>query len=306
MNGKGRKLLVGWGFRGRKYGVSATEFFEDVHTHNTSEQIREDIWTNWFFGAFLDQETTRYTVSAQSVGLKKGYLLQVDAGSYSATSHDAGLSRAFTIQVTNAGFTTTVNDAGLITARTLPVSVQSYTVLPHDTGLKAARRVSVTDAGYSITAYDVTLTKGGALNNYTLPVDYSGSTVTAQGVSVLLGRKLQVNGTELSVSSEAGLRVNRVINIAQNSYNVSANNTNLYKGFNASIDALIVNATANDIGFLRSYRLPFSGSYLMTAYELRGGIRLTKPATVVNEATTTADVVTEKTLSTTITTQVVL
>lgn len=286
--------------------VSATEFFEDVHTHNTSEQIREDIWTNWFFGAFLDQETTRYTVSAQSVGLGKGYILQVDAGSYSATSQNAGLRRAFTIQVTNAGFTTTVNDAGLIIARTLPVSIQSYTVSPQDTGLKAARRVSVTNAGYSITAYDVTLTKGGALNNYTLPVDYSGSTVTAQSVSVLLGRKLPVNVTELSVSSEAGLKATRVLNITQNSYNISANNTNLYKGFSASIDPLIVNVSANSFWFFRSYRLPFSGSYLMTGYELRGGIQLTKPATVVNEANTTADVVTEKTISSTIATQVVL
>ena len=107
MNGKGRKLLVGWGFRGRKYGVSATEFFEDVHTHNTSEQIREDIWTNWFFGAFLDQETTRYTVSAQSAGLAKGYLLQVDAGSYTTTSQDVNLLAARLVSITAGSYTAT-------------------------------------------------------------------------------------------------------------------------------------------------------------------------------------------------------
>jgi hypothetical protein len=262
MNGKGKNLLVGWGFRGRKYRVSATEFFEDVHTHNTSEQIREDIWTNWFFGAFLDQETTRYTVSAQSVGLGKGYALQVDAGSYTTTSQDVNLL--------------------------------------------AARLVSITAGSYTATGIDVTLTVGTGPQNYTLPVDYSGSTVTAQSVGVLLGRKLPVNGTELSVISEAGLKANRVLNIAQNGYIVSANNANLYKGFSTSIDPLIVNVSANGVGFFRSYRLPFSGSYLMTGYELRGGIQLTKPATVVNEVTTEADVVTAKTISTTITTQVVL
>ena len=192
MNGKGKNLLIGWGFRGRKYRVSATEFFEDVHTHNTSEQIREDIWTNWFFGAFLDQETTRYTVSAQSVGLAKVYALQVDAGSYSCAAVDAALLKTSILSVSPAEYSVTINDAALI------------------------------------------------------------------------------------------------------------------KIFAIAIDTATVAVTFNDFSVSRGYIMPFRVSYTVTGSELRGGIQLTKPATVVNEESTTADVVTEKTISSTITTQVVL
>lgn len=194
MDGKGRQLLVGWGFRGRKYGVSATEFFEDIHTHNTSEQAREDIWINWFFGAFVDHEKTSYTVSAQSANLLRGYVMPVDVESLTAAAQDIAYLRSRVLPVSNATATVTINPVTFVAAgnKQLAITTASYTASAQSIGLGLTRKIGVSAASVSVS--------GSAELRATRRVVFSHGTFSTTVNNAVISRGVTYSPDSFSIS----------------------------------------------------------------------------------------------------------
>lgn len=142
--------------------------------------------------------------------------------------------------------------------------------------------------------------------SYSMPLTPATVTVSNPDAALLRGYALGVGGSYSCTTQDAGLLKTSILSVSPAEYSVTTNDAALIKIFAIAIDPATVAVTFNDFSISRGYIMPFRISYTVTGSELRGGIRLTKPATVVNEASTTADVVTEKTISSTITTQVVL
>lgn len=142
--------------------------------------------------------------------------------------------------------------------------------------------------------------------SYSMTVTPATVTVSNPDAALLRGYALEVGGSYSCTTQDAALLKTSILSVSPAPYNVTVNDAALIKIFAIAIDTATVAVTFNDFSVSRGYIMPFRISYTVTGSELRGGIQLTKPATVVNEASTTADVVTEKTLSSTITTQVVL
>jgi hypothetical protein len=229
MNGKGKRLLVGWGFRGRKYGVSATEFFEDIHTHNTSEQAREDIWINWFFGAFVDQEKTSYTVSAQSANLLRGYVMPVDVESLTAAAQDITYLRSRVLPVSNATATVTINPVTFVAAgnKQLAITTASYTASAQSIGLGLTRKIGVSAASVSVSGsaelratrrvvfshgtYSTTINTATIIRGVPYSPESISISVIPQNITFGKTNVLEVQKEDLSLSFGAELRKGRAV-----------------------------------------------------------------------------------------------
>lgn len=206
MNGKGRNVLVGWGYQARRKGVSPSEFFEDIHTTNTSEQVREDVWVDWFWGAFIDQETTEYSVQAQSVSLLYGRVIQLAAtGSVAAQSvgvrKDSLISLSTSITVTGISVNLNyVSDATLI-----PDTI-SYTVstgdltLKHDKVLGLSTSVSVSGSA-------------DLLHAKKLGIAYSGIAVTNQEANLQKAIPFNVDTISYSVSGSVSFKRDYLVSV---------------------------------------------------------------------------------------------
>lgn len=186
MDGLGRRLLVGWGFRAANYKVSPIEFFEDTHTTNTSEQVKEDVWTNWYWGAFVSVHKTSYVATSQDTGLYVGRVLGVDVSTYSATGQDTGLKTTRILPITYAGNTVTANSVSLSAysgpqAYSLAISRQDYTISWQSVVVTKQAKISLVNASNTVSI------SAGLVANRRVPVVYSGSTVTINGISIARG-----------------------------------------------------------------------------------------------------------------------
>lgn len=258
MDGKGQKLLVGWGFQARYKGVTATEFFEDIHTTNTSEQVREDIWANWFFGAFIDAQETSFTVSAQNISLLRGYTLPVSVATFTDTHQVVNFSKGYSLVVSNGSFSTTYQSVVLLAARSISVSLASVTVSNQSVSVRATRTISVSNQAYNVTNSSLTLDYSGGSVSPTLLLVKQDYTSAFQGIGLKVGHAISIDQTGFTISTSADVKADRKIPVSYNTVSVTNNDLTIARGVPYPLDTTSYTVTCQGISLNRTNVLQVS------------------------------------------------
>lgn len=177
-------------------------------------------------GVSVQIENSSFTVSGQSVGLRKNSVATVSAMTVSVSNQDVNFKRGYVSSVSAGSFGVTFNPVSLVSLgdKSLSVSYASYSASGQNVQFSVTRRIGIENAQATVTI------NADTLKSSRLPVSYAGYSVTYNGLSIARGVPYSLDTSNYAVSfQDVSFSKTNVFQIGTGSFTVSTE-ANLNKG----------------------------------------------------------------------------
>ena len=188
-------------------------------------------------------EAGSFSVSGQSVGLKKDYRLGVEAGAFTLTGQSIALSRGYRLAV----------EAG------------AFPLVGQDVGLRKDFRLVIGAGAFTLAGQDVGLAKG-----YTLTVEAGAFALAGQGVGLLYDRRLMIGaGSFVVTGQDVAFAKGYRLAIGAGSFTLAGQDIALTREYHLGIGAGSFTLVGQDIALTKDYRLAIdAGSFVVTGFDV--------------------------------------
>ncbi len=220
----------------------------------------------------LTAEPGTYTLTGQTVTLKKGNVLAVGHGSYTQTGQDVTLKKNVTLTVGTGTYASTGQDVTLTktsVAASLNVEHGSYVLSGQNVGLRRGLALVVEHGSYALSGRDVTFKK-----NVTLTVGHGSYSLTGQDVALKNNHVLAVgHGTYALTGQAAGLSKGSKLVVGTGNYVLTGNDVALRHAFVMLAGHGAYNLTGQDVTLTytpvgSTVMAVGTGSYLLTGQDI--------------------------------------
>jgi len=199
-----------------------------------------------------------YSLSGQAVALKKGVTLPINQGAYTLSGQSVNFKRALKVSLNNGSYSLSGQTVGLKRVLMVSVSQGSYSLSGQDIAYSLDKNISITQGSYLLSGQTL-----GLKRQLRVSISQGSYSLSGQSIAFNNDAAVTLQGGTYSLSGQPlGLKRSLILSISKGSYTLDGQGLNFEVGKSVNLETGNFVLSGQSVTFVRGLRLSIdSGVY---------------------------------------------